>query len=166
MSTVAVFDRRDLGATALGTLAGFVLVGGGLQIGTGGVGMPAGSESAFVLGALLLVSAVCTVAFDRFLEYATDPFVNRLFGLTQRSDRLRELLLPVVTNHAYVATALSIGVAYGLVLGVVLGVVAIPGTVVALGGLVSPTAVLVGVVAWTVYGVAVGGIYAVLTDRS
>lgn len=162
-------ERR---ATAAGGVAGTAVVGAVTLADAGSDGVArfaglVGAESGAVGWVALFVLAVVFAAgFGTFLSRTANPFVAVLFGLTRRSEAVRRVLRPVVTGPAYAAAALTLGVVYGLAIGVGFGAVIMPAWVGALAGTTSaPSLDPVVVVAWGLYGAAVGVTYAILTDR-
>jgi len=169
--SVGGIDRRETVAAAVGGLLGAAVLGGILRVGRGPgevvrfAGVVGADGEAVGWATVAVVCLVLSAGFGAFLSATASPFVDGLFGLTRRSDRLRRLLMPVVANAAYLAAASTLGLAYGLLAGLVVGALAVPAAVVALGG-TAPVPALdpVALVGWVAYGVVVGVVYARITD--
>lgn len=165
-------DREQLRAAVPAGLAGWVVLGGVLLAAGGpdAVGRyaaAAGLAGAVAGAAVLAVLAVAlAVAFAPLLARAVDPYVNAVFSLSQRSDRVRKLLLPAVQRAALPVTALNVGVGYGLALGVLVHWLALPAAVTVAGGSGTVPAVdAAGLLAWLAYGAVAGGVYGLVFAR-
>ncbi len=98
--------------------------------------------------------------------------MTTVFSLSQRSDRVRRLLLPAVQRAALPVTALNVGVGYGLALGVLVHWLALPATTTLAGGTAAdrtaasvPAVDAAGLLAWLAYGAVAGGVYGLVFAR-
>lgn len=119
--------------------------------------------------AMFALGALIALPFHVLASRSTDAFVSRVLSLSSRHEILRKPLVPLLRRSAFTTTMVGLGNAYGIAVGVVVTLFALPiwlAVTTSVPTAVPPVpAVLVEVIAWTVYGGTLGLVYGLVLDH-
>lgn len=166
-------DSDQLLAVVAGGFVGAIAVGLVLQAGLGREGVSQFGEVVGMDGygvgwvVLFVLSGVFASLFVQFVSRSIDTFVNQTIMLSQRSDALKRLLVPLIRRSALTVTTNSLGLIYGLAIWIVFYMLAMPlwlEFVIGAGDVAVPNLGLSGLLAWLVYGAVVGLLYGLVLE--
>lgn len=118
---------------------------------------------------LLLLGVLFGVPFVAFVSGSINTFANQVIMLSSRSTALQKVLVPLLKRSALGITCGGLGQVYGAGVGIVFHLIAMPVWLHFVMGLSVPVPYLtvgglVGVIAWTLYGGALGLVYGLILE--
>ena len=120
---------------------------------------------------LLALGILFGIPFVAFVSGSINSFANTVIMLSSRSSALQKVLVPLLKRSALGVTCAGVGQLYGVGVGVLFQLVALPVWLRFVMGLSVPVPYLtvggvVGVVAWALYGGAMGLVYGLILENS
>lgn len=165
-------DTEELTASVGGGLAGGAAAAGVMWLWNDRLLVELGTLVTDTVGwgvaVTLALGVVFALPFGAFVARSIDGFVSKVMMLSQRSDALRKLLVPMLQRSALATTTYTLGQGYGLAIGVLFHLLALPVIVGAFGATVPFPYLTVtglgGLVAWVVYGAVLGLVYGLVLE--
>jgi hypothetical protein len=121
----------------------------------------------------MVLGVLFGIPFVAFVSGSINSFANSVIMLSSRSSILQKMLVPLLQRSALGITCGGVGILYGIGVGIVFQVIALPIWLEFFIGISVPGPVLYltigglfGVVAWTLYGGAMGLIYGLILENS
>lgn len=120
---------------------------------------------------LLALGVLFGIPFVAFVSGSINSFANTIIMLSSRSSALQKVLVPLLKRSALGVTCAGVGQLYGVGVGVLFQLVALPVWLRFVMGLSVPVPYLtvggvIGVVAWALYGGAMGLVYGLILENS
>ncbi|MDF9744374.1 hypothetical protein [Natrinema salsiterrestre] len=120
--------------------------------------------------AMFALGTLVALPFHVLASLSTDAFVSRVMDLSSRHELLRRLLVPLLRRSAFTTAMVGLGNAYGVAVGVVVSLFVLPIWLTVTASTPAavpdhPAAVLVEIIAWTVYGGTLGLVYGLVLDQ-
>lgn len=120
---------------------------------------------------LLALGVLFGIPFVAFVSGSINSFANTVIMLSSRSSALQKVLVPLLQRSALGITCAGVGQLYGVAVGVLFHLIAMPVWLRLVMGLSVPVPYLtvggiVGVVAWALYGGAMGLVYGLILENS